>query len=171
MERPSLILREATAEAHARVDALVRPHLDRGVEGCRVFLGVAQSIVVPWERELVRFAWPARLRIDERLRKTEWLAEDLGGMVASERIARAGNQAEAWGALYVFEGSTLGSTMIARMFHGTTFRYLRGYGTETQAMWSSMKAALDDALQSEQERNDAARAARGVFAQFEEALA
>jgi heme oxygenase len=168
--KASAILRSSTADLHERVDSRVRRFLANGVEGCRSFLRVSQGIVVPWEQELRRFSWPEELRVKDRLCKSEWLEEDIGPFQASRISAKAANAAEAWGALYVFEGSTLGAVVIAKLVEEATFRYLQGYGSETEAMWSSMKVILDDAIRSEEDVAGSVTAARRVFAQFEEEL-
>jgi heme oxygenase len=168
--KASSTLRASTANLHERVDARVRRLLANGVEGCLDFLRVSQGIVVPWERELRRFSWPEELRVRDRLRKSEWLAEDVGPFQAGRVSAHAANAAEAWGALYVFEGSTLGAVVMARLVEDATFRYLQGYGAETEAMWSSMKVILDDAIRSEEDLAGSVTAARRVFAQFEKEL-
>ena len=154
----------------------MRRFLENGAEGCRDFLRLSRDIVVPWEQELRRFSWPEELRVNDRLRKSEWLDEDVGPIVSSQfpqagRVsAHAANAAEAWGALYVFEGSTLGAVVMARLVEDATFRYLQGYGAETEAMWSSMKVILDDAIRSEEDLACSVTAARRVFAQFEKEL-
>ena len=167
--KASSTLRSSTADLHERVDARVRRFLANGVEGCRDFLRVSRDIVVPWEQELRRFSWPEELRVRDRLCKSDWLEEDVGPFQAEGVFAHAASSAEAWGALYVFEGSTLGAAIIARLVGGT-FRYLEGYGAETEAMWSSMKVILDDAIRSEEDLVGSVTAARRVFAQFEKEL-
>ena len=166
----SATLRSSTADLHEQVDALVRRFLANGTEGCRDFLRRSQGIVVPWEQELRRFSWPEALRVEDRLCKSEWLEADVGPFQGRRVSANAANAAEAWGALYVFEGSTLGAVVIAEVVGEATFRYLQGYGAETQAMWSSMKVILDDAIRTEEELAGSVTVARRVFAQFEEEL-
>ena len=166
----SAVLRESTADEHACVDAGVSRLLTGGESGCRDFLHVAQRIVVPWENELRRFAWPAELDTQSRLCKSAWLEEDLGVLRVPGVAVHAASLDEAWGAVYVFEGSTMGSMVMAKMFEGGSFRYLDGYGTRTHAMWSSMKQLLDGALITDAALADAVSAARQVFGQFEKEL-
>jgi heme oxygenase len=172
--RTSDALRNAVAGPHAVLDARVRTLL-ASAGGCRAFLLASRTVVVPWEHELRRFDWPTDLRIDERLRKGDWLEQDFGpcngfGSGIGTTLAHADNQAEAWGALYVFEGSTLGATVIARIADGNDFRYLRGYGEETHTMWERLRLSLDQAVSGGAELESCVTAARRVFAQFEEAL-
>ncbi len=166
----STVLGASTADLHQRVDARVRGFLANGAEGCRDFLRLSQRIVVPWEQELRRFSWPEELRVQDRLCKSGWLEKDVGPFRTGGVSAHASSAAEAWGALYVFEGSTLGAAVIAEVVSNATFRYLEGYGVETHAMWSSMKVLLDDAIRGEEDLAGSVTAARRVFAQFEEEL-
>jgi heme oxygenase len=167
----SRALREETAEHHAALDERVRVLLTGGEEGCRTFLFASRRVVVPWETELRKFAWPDDLEIERRLRKSAWLEEDLGATPAGQPLlARAAGAAAAWGALYVFEGSTRGAAMIRRMPGCGRFRYLEGYGAETQVMWERMRAGLDHAIGAVSSLDSCLLAAKGVFAQFEEAL-
>jgi len=168
-EPTSRLLRASTSAHHARVDERVRAVLTRGEAGRAAFLRASADVVVPWERELRRFAWPKRTRIEERLRKSAWLESDLGSLPEPRVIARAEEQAEAWGALYVLEGATLGASSIKRILPGGTARYLEGYGAETRAMWAAMQAALDEEVAGDAQE-PCVRGAQRVFSHFEEAL-
>ncbi|MGZ5285453.1 MAG: biliverdin-producing heme oxygenase, partial [Kaistella sp.] len=59
------------------------------------------------------------------------------------------NEAEAFGILYVMEGSTLGGNMIAKQlsknpdFQEVTFSYFRCYGDKTGSYWKSFKEVMD----------------------------
>lgn len=126
---------------------------------------------MPWEDELRRFAWPDDLQIARRLQKSLWLDEDLEPAAAEAPMsASAANAAEAWGALYVFEGSTLGASVIRTLPGCEGFRYLHGYGSETPAMWARMRAGLDEALRTPAELEGSVLSAKRVFTQFTEAL-
>ncbi|HYR28233.1 MAG TPA: biliverdin-producing heme oxygenase, partial [Thermoanaerobaculia bacterium] len=104
------------------------------------------------------------------LRKSSWLENDLGSLPEPRVIARVADQAEAWGALYVLEGATLGASAIERIIPGGTARYLEGYGAETRTMWAAMQAALDEEVAGEAQ-DACVRGAQRVFSHFEEALA
>ncbi|MGZ5272935.1 MAG: biliverdin-producing heme oxygenase [Kaistella sp.] len=59
------------------------------------------------------------------------------------------NEAEAFGILYVMEGSTLGGNMIAKQlsknpdFQEITFSYFRCYGDKTGSYWKNFKEVMD----------------------------
>ena len=167
--RGSRLLRERTAALHQRVDARVRAVLEREA-GREAFLRASADVVIPWEEELRRFEWPERALIAQRLIKTAWLMQDLGDYDPSGRRAHAASRSEAWGALYVMEGSTLGASAIRRILPAPRSRYLEGYGDRTRSMWTAMQAALDDELQGDEAQEAAVRGAERVFEQFAEAL-
>lgn len=168
-ESTSRLLRERTAPLHERVDAHVRAMLEHA-DSREAFLRASADVVMPWEEELRRFTWPESAHIDERLIKTAWLKEDLGDYDPAGPRALAANRSEAWGALYVMEGSTLGATAIRRILPAPPSRYLQGYGDRTRSMWTAMQAALDAEVRGDEAHDAAVRAAERVFGQFEEAL-
>lgn len=59
------------------------------------------------------------------------------------------NEAEAFGILYVMEGSTLGGNMIAKQlsksddYKEISFKYFRCYGEKTGSFWKNFKEVLD----------------------------
>lgn len=172
MATASRMLRERTSDEHARLDAQVRTILSSGEAGCRRFLSATRRVVVPWEDELRRFPWPDDLQIGQRLQKARWLDEDLAPAAEEAPMtASAANAAEAWGALYVFEGSTLGASVIRTLPGCDGFRYLRGYGSETPAMWARMRAGMDEAIRTPEALDGCTLSAKRVFTQFTEALA
>ena len=94
----------------------------------------------------------AELNLEER-RKLTLIIKDLeilniDGSVSQTPIAIE-NQAEAFGILYVMEGSTLGGNVIAKQlskhpqFQEMSFSYFRCYGENTGSFWKNFKTVLD----------------------------
>jgi heme oxygenase len=59
------------------------------------------------------------------------------------------NKPQAFGALYVMEGSTLGGQVICKMIEkqlgfNTGISFFKGYGDNTQQMWTDFKQVLDE---------------------------
>jgi len=166
-------LKRHTRPAHEALDAslgaLIAADPDHGIE---VLLRAALDVVPAWEARLRSVAWPSTLDAARRLRKTEWLEQDLGESAGAAEAAAPLEPPEAWGALYVFEGSTLGSAVIRRIssHRARHSRYLAGYGDETAAMWTRFKEHLDRAFSSRQDVTRAAAAARRVFSEFSAAV-
>lgn len=65
------------------------------------------------------------------------------------------NEAEAFGALYVMEGSTLGGNVIAKQlkrnpeFENVEFNYFGVYGENTGPYWQEFKAIIDEKITEE----------------------
>lgn len=111
-------------------------------------------------------------------RKSEWLANDIRALTTSSAHASCktypplSTLAEALGALYVLEGSTLGGQIIAAVLKkqlnlndskGLTF--FEAYGDKTQAMWEKFKLFLDQST-TEKEYQQALNTAANTFITF-----
>lgn len=65
------------------------------------------------------------------------------------------NEAEAFGALYVMEGSTLGGNVIAKQlkrnleFENVEFNYFGVYGENTGVYWNEFKSIIDKSITEE----------------------
>ncbi len=152
-----LKLRTATASAH---EALER---DLGWEarvatltGYRDLLGRLHGFHATWE-PAIGTALGDGAFFDDR-RRVVALTDDLaflgltgpeiGALPQARPIALAG-PAQAMGALYVLEGSTLGGRVIGRHIAaahglgGEGLAYYSGHGPRTGAMWSAFRARLD----------------------------
>lgn len=175
-------LRDGTADLHGRLDGaplmcdLPRPALTRAtyVACLRRIEPVYRAIDGAVSAFL---AETPGLDLDRR-RKAPALAQDLRhfGAVPGEPCPapRLTHAAEAWGALYVVEGATLGGSLISRnlaekpWFDGLKGRgHFAGYGAGTGAMWTAFRLAL----LAEEDRHagfgalavDGARAAFALF--------
>jgi heme oxygenase (biliverdin-IX-beta and delta-forming) len=108
----------------------------------------------------------ADLDIDGR-RRSEALAPFAEGVLP--RFPAPANRAEALGALYVLEGSTLGGRMIlralaARGVDAPELRFLDPYGADTGARWRAFLAVLDRDVRTDTQMADACRGAVRTFA-------
>ena len=78
------------------------------------------------------------------------------------------NEAEAFGFLYVMEGSTLGGNVIAKQlsknpeFQNISFNYFNCYGDETGFLWKNFKETLDESS-SENQYEDVLNGANKAF--------
>jgi heme oxygenase len=79
-------------------------------------------------------------------------AEEISGLSKCVDLPDLCTPAHALGSLYVLEGSTLGSQVIARALNEkvdlgimSSMRFLSGYGASTGTMWRSFVSALDAA--------------------------
>ncbi len=78
------------------------------------------------------------------------------------------NEAEAFGALYVMEGSTLGGNVIAKQlkknpeFENVEFNYFGVYGAQTGALWQEFKSIIDETI-TEEQYNDCVAGAKKAY--------
>lgn len=78
------------------------------------------------------------------------------------------NEAEAFGALYVMEGSTLGGNVIAKQlkrnpeFENVEFNYFGVYGENTGPFWQEFKSIIDEKM-TEEQYNDCVTGAKKAY--------
>ena len=86
------------------------------------------------------------------------------------------NNATAFGALYVMEGSTLGGLMIKKMIAGQTrlsdeqLSFFTGYGKKTREHWNVFVASLNEAANNESEEQAVITSAAETFTCFKDWL-
>lgn len=91
--------------------------------------------------------------------KIEALTTDLNNLNIQTKdenpIHNLENEAEAFGALYVMEGSTLGGNVIAKQlkknpeFENVEFNYFGVYGEKTGSYWQEFKSIIDENITEE----------------------
>ncbi|MGI4020651.1 MAG: biliverdin-producing heme oxygenase [Janthinobacterium lividum] len=113
-------------------------------------------------------------------RKTESILQDLktfnGTKPEKTKIADLPvitNNLQAFGALYVIEGSTLGGQIISKMImkqlnltDSKGLSFFSSYGDQTPAMWASFKTALNRQAQNKEEEMLLINAADDTFVKF-----
>ncbi len=117
-------------------------------------------------------------------RRAEMLAVDLSALgwdraaIAAlpqcQTVLRPRDAGEAFGALYVIEGSTLGGVQLARALQSATAahgvdarRFFLGYGERNGAMWRAFLAQLEDHAKALGAEASILRGANRTFADFE----
>jgi heme oxygenase len=121
-------------------------------------------------------------QLDDHLqrRKTEDLLNDiavLGGSVEKTILATDvpvfANHLQAFGALYVLEGSTLGGVHISKMIRkqlqnedNQGFSFFDSYGDQTHTMWNKFKTILDGQAANEAEQGLILQSADETFLKF-----
>lgn len=166
------LLRSATADCHAAVDARFAPMVANGASRYGEFLSVSAGALWPLEREL-KAADVAHVLPDwdERSRSAALGAdlEDLGipcpPVSPSPRLE---GEAFLFGVLYVLEGSRLGARLLTRQILATgdpqlhrATRYLR-HG-EGKPLWQTFLARLESSIAV---RSAPERAVAGAIAAF-----
>ena len=175
-------IKEATLTSHQQVEkALVGKmkairSMDDYVSLLKIFYGYFGGL----EQQIEAYINHLQLPDHNNRRKTDAIAEDiqdLGGNVPvianGSHLPAITNNLQAFGALYVIEGSTLGGSIISGMMQKhLTFNdqkglsFFNGYGEQTQQMWGNFKSALNAVVKSEAEEAEVLQAANDTFAHF-----
>lgn len=105
-----------------------------------------------------------------------WIRQDLEELQSplplSNLSGHLASPAEAFGYLYVAEGSTLGNRMIGKALKNnryivphTSFRFLNGYGSETGRLWKDFLVLLENEVDHGKETTviEAAKDAFSIF--------
>jgi heme oxygenase len=173
-------LRAETAEAHAKLEAVVGFDIHRpSVATATAMLESFYRVLATLEPAMMALL-PFRLRDRQRLCL---LSADLAalGRAIDPRLepslasAMPRNEAEAMGALYVMEGSTLGGKLIAKSLRTCSDWPVRGicyfnpYGERTGAMWAAFQLELAAVPTAHAE--SVVRGANQTFAMMEAAMA
>jgi heme oxygenase len=187
-------LRQETHDQHDRIEAnprfkrLVADDITRAEY--RALLGRIYGFHVVAEAAVKAAAGllPPALALGRRLKRTAMLEADLRalGLTAAEIAAlpRCGlpplvTAEEAWGVLYLLEGSTVGGQILARhlaavlgLTPANGAAGLAPYGTETGELWRGFKQALDETAAKGRLDQDAVVAvARHAFTALDEWVA
>jgi len=181
-------LRSATRALHDRVEtrpvmrALMQPRIEAAdYVDCLRHLAqwhlALEPSVAQWLEDVKGLELSMR-------RKTPQLQQDLahfGCTLESAGGYQFGwrNAAEAWGALYVIEGATLGGVVVTQRLETQPWladecgrRFFAGYGARTGLMWKSFRQQLANAADGNQSFcDDATRAACHVFEALDQRLA
>jgi heme oxygenase len=176
-----LRLREATRDSHDQVEGELRlldgsltPQRYREVlERFHGYYAVLEPALDAWHEREGLLDWPAR-------RKLHLLAADLGELGAPDpadlpmcpEVLAIASSAEALGALYVIEGSTLGGAVIARRLRAQGFApsalgFFSCYGSDVGGRWRTWSEVTTAWVGGDRARSDAVvAAARTVFSQL-----
>lgn len=170
-------LRRRTGRAHAELERTLlvgAPGAGRAEYARHV--AAMWGWMKPTEAALWDGAWPARLDVEVRARKTAWLETDIeaaradgllgAGLAVADPVACA-SRAARFGTAYVVEGSMLGGAVLLQRFGERLApwpaRYLRGYGADGARRWRDFLAALDETLVTAGDVGEAADAAEEAF--------
>jgi heme oxygenase len=169
-------LRGATRALHDRIEAVVGlPERVTTVAEYRVVLERFWGFHAPLEAALAERDWRGfdferRRRAHEAAADLAALGErDLEGLPLWEGY-RPGSEAEAFGVLYVLEGSTLGGRVIRRgldarlgaQVAGAT-RFFDGRGRTGAKLWREFLTTLDVRVRTTEERAAAVHGAQAAF--------
>jgi heme oxygenase len=168
-------LREETSAAHSRIDTTLHlvdrlsvvEHRRPLLVGYHLLHRETESKIAPFLGETADLDFSAR-------RRSSLIAEGLGVLgqnMPADNTASLDirSRAQAFGALYVLEGSSLGGRIILKELkhRGVPLAglgFLDPYGTATGQRWRSFIAVLEREVKSGEQKVDAVRGALNTFA-------
>jgi heme oxygenase len=132
------------------------------------------------EDQINQFIGVDQLQDYAERRKTESIKNDilaLNGIVPEKAapgdLPEIGNLLQAFGALYVIEGSTLGGQVISKMISkqlalddNAGISFFKSYGEHTMPMWGKFKAVLEHHASSQHAADVITEAANETFGKF-----
>jgi heme oxygenase (biliverdin-IX-beta and delta-forming) len=181
-EAVAAALKEKTMHAHKALEALLIPSL-RQITTTAEYVRLLQTFYgffSPLEGIIEHYLTPRQLPDIRERRKASFLLNDITALgFSTEHLATTSHlplitkEAQAWGALYVLEGSTLGGRGITRMLLKqcgalslNQLTFFNGYGEATGPMWLRFQEALNGLDYSESEVATTVQAANDTFLNF-----
>lgn len=181
-EAVATALKRKTMKAHEALEDLLVPGL-RQINTTQDYgrlLKTFYGYFSPLEALIEQYLTPAHLPDIKERRKAVFLLDDLAALgtgteslVLSPHLPLITSEAQAWGALYVLEGSTLGGRGITRMLlkqcPGLTLHHLsffNGYGEATGPIWMRFQETLNSLEYTEFELAQIIEAANDTFLNF-----
>jgi heme oxygenase len=174
-------LRETTREAHEELEKTMMPLINgaQDAEAYGKILRTFYSFYHPLETGIQQYLYPDALPDYAERRRTSWILDDLKALDLDHTPPPSAfaapvitSNAQAFGALYVMEGSTLGGKIICKTIANNLgrdekdgFRFFYGYGPESGSRWKFFLAQLDK-LSNTPHEEEAIAMADEVFRQF-----
>jgi heme oxygenase len=117
--------------------------------------------------------WPERKKVNLLIEELKKIGKDPEAVWKNAPLAKAPQlqtEAQAWGTLYVMEGSTLGGAVIAKSLQKnndlTTYMppvFYGSYGKQTGALWKEFRSKLEAAFTNPEAEQEAVKAAAQTF--------
>ena len=183
-EAVATALKHRTIEAHQELESLLIPklHVVHTKDEYAQLLATFYGYFAPVEKLIEQFITPNLLPDIKQRRKAVYLLHDLTrldevskSLALSPHLPQIENEAQAWGALYVLEGSTLGGRGITKMLlkqcpqlKVDELSFFNGYGEATGPMWISFQKTLNNLVYTSQELSLVVASANNTFLKFKQ---
>jgi heme oxygenase (biliverdin-IX-beta and delta-forming) len=180
LEPAAVMLKKATAARHIDVEKTINPcirHI-RSIDDYASLLKIFYGFYFPLQNIISRFVTAADLAdINERklallvLEDLRSLGQPVTNIPTCHDLPTISNKAQAFGCLYVMEGSTLGGRIISKWLRSNTFislqeeqlHFFNGYNEQTGSKWKTFL----DALNEQQDIHVVIEAANETFKLFQ----
>jgi len=177
-------LKKATLANHQQLEKMLVGQM-RAVRSKEDYINLLQlfySYFGGLEEQIDLYISTRELPDYKQRRKSAALANDiksLGGTPVSlanlEDLPPIQNTRQAYGALYVIEGSTLGGKIISKMMaqqlgitDGSGLSFFSGYADDTETMWDKFKQALNQQADNSEQASQVIDTANETFARFKQ---
>jgi heme oxygenase (biliverdin-IX-beta and delta-forming) len=173
------ILKQATRKPHQETEAALVPLLKgiKTVADYAAVLKIFYGFYHPLEQLIERQITGELLPDMGRRRKSGWILRDLEALdlpvtpPACTALPCIQNHLQAFGALYVLEGSTLGGAIIAKMLQANphvcipeaALTFFRAYGDATPQLWNDFRKQLNAVVRDEAGQDQVVTAANDTF--------
>ena len=181
-EAVATALKDNTVIAHQELEALLIPKL-RAVRNRANYARLLQTFYgyfAPVEKRIEQHISSFQLPDILKRRKATFLLDDLAclglptdQLPMSNFLPKLESEVEAWGALYVLEGSTLGGRGITKMLLKQCpeltlheLKFFNGYGDETGPMWVRFQKTLNNLSYQPEEIAVVIQSANATFLNF-----
>ncbi len=176
-------LKLETKEVHSDAERLIIKKLNmiNSIEDYIIFLKLFYGFFYPLEILARKYISEEALKDILKRGNTKKLINDIELLPGEKIILLAPslppvtNVLQAFGVMYVMEGSTLGGQIIANMlrdknikFSNMGLSFFEGYGENTLAMWKSFTACLDANFQTDAQINQIVLTAKDTFKKMKE---
>ena len=170
------MIKDSTKTVHEDVEQLLLPHLAsvQNTADYAAILKMFYGYFLPLEKMIEAFITQAILPDMTERRKASAIMHDLSAigqeveaLSLCTHLPQIENAAQAIGALYVLEGSTLGGKMIAKMLRKNEalsltddkLTFFSGYGEETGNKWRTFLLVLNE----QEDSSDVVKGANETF--------
>ena len=174
----NIAIKEATKEAHLALEKKVVCKIKaiQNADDYANFLKYFYAYFSHLEKAMAPFITEARLPYLKSRRNSGYLKRDiesLGGTVdhlPKTTVPAIENHLQAFGALYVMEGSIMGGRIIVKLLENVGIRqgvsFFSGYGEDTEDMWAQFGEAFNKQVTHDEHEALMIQCANDTFAHF-----
>lgn len=176
-------VRTATHSLHHALDQAMMPYIAaiRSKEDYAALLLAFYGFFKPVYDNIDTYIDTSFLPDYKNRRRPEWILHDLDAMEVEYTLPVCGqlplikDNASAFGALYVLEGSTMGGVMIKKMIgdklqRDSGFSFFYGYGRQTREQWNAFIEAFNQLDKHNSADNEVVETAAATFVLFKDWL-
>ena len=176
------VIKSETKQAHIETEQLLVPLLKniKTKEDYAAVLSIFYGLFQPLQKEIEKHITEHALPDITKRRKAASIEKDIFYLEVNRKadicqdLPTIHHLLQAFGALYVVEGSTLGGQIITKMLQKNTsvslpensLNFFKGYGQDNVMMWQQFKTTLQQHIANEDQLQQLVLAANDTFTKF-----